>query len=129
MEAFELDQLVEEQAGSGKLYLEFLRVPDLSMGLYVLPARGTDPQRPHSEDEVYYVAAGRGKIRVADEDREVLAGSVVYVAKTVEHRFHSIEEELRVLVFFAPAEYSNARTQLTTSLKGAPRGHEEHEGF
>ena len=109
MEALELDQLVKEQAGSGKLYLEFLRVPDLSMGLYVLPARGTDPQRPHSEDEVYYVAAGRGKIRVADEDRGVLAGSVVYVAKTVEHRFHSIEEELRVLVFFAPAEYSNAR--------------------
>ena len=44
----------------------------------------------------------------ADEDREVQAGSVVYVAKTVEHRFHSIEEELRVLVFFAPAEYSRA---------------------
>jgi mannose-6-phosphate isomerase-like protein (cupin superfamily) len=79
------------------------------MGLYVLPAGGTDPQNPHSEDEVYYVVSGRGKIRVGDEDRPVQAGSVVYVAKTVEHRFHSIEEELRVLVFFAPAEYSNAR--------------------
>jgi hypothetical protein len=30
------------------------------------------------------------------------------VAKNVEHRFHSIEEELIVLVFFAPAEYSQA---------------------
>jgi hypothetical protein len=29
------------------------------------------------------------------------------VAKNVEHRFHSIEEDLTVLVFFAPAEYSN----------------------
>jgi hypothetical protein len=31
----------------------------------------------------------------------------VYVAKNVEHRFYSIEEELTVIVFFAPAEYSN----------------------
>lgn len=109
MKAFEIDQLIEGQARSGKLYLEFLRVADLSMGLYVLPAGGTDPQNPHSEDEVYFVVSGRAMIRVGDEDRPVQAGSVVYVAKTVEHRFHSIEEELRVLVFFAPAEYSNAR--------------------
>jgi hypothetical protein len=31
---------------------------------------------------------------------------VVYVAAQVEHRFHTIEEELQVLVFFAPAEGS-----------------------
>jgi hypothetical protein len=29
------------------------------------------------------------------------------VQKNVAHRFHSIEEDLTVLVFFAPAEYSN----------------------
>jgi mannose-6-phosphate isomerase-like protein (cupin superfamily) len=46
------------------------------------------------------------KIKVANEDRAVQAGSVVYVAKKLEHRFHSIEEDLTVLVFFAPAEYS-----------------------
>jgi quercetin dioxygenase-like cupin family protein len=34
-------------------------------------------------------------------------GSIVYVEKNVAHRFHSIEEELTILVFFAPAEYSN----------------------
>jgi mannose-6-phosphate isomerase-like protein (cupin superfamily) len=79
------------------------------MGLYVLPTGGGDPQSPHTEDEVYYVVSGRAKIRVADEDRAVKAGSIVYVAKNVEHRFHSIEEELTVLVFFAPAEYSNKK--------------------
>lgn len=107
MQAFELTQLLEERTQSNKLYLEFLSVPDLSMGLYVLPAGGTDPQSPHTEDEVYYVLSGRAKIKVADEDRTVQAGSIVYVSKNVEHRFHSIEEELTVLVFFAPAEYSN----------------------
>ena len=107
MQAFELAQLLEERNQSNKLYLEFLKVSDLSMGLYVLPAGGVDPQSPHMEDEVYYVVSGRAQINVADEGRAVQAGSIVYVAKNVEHRFHSIEEELAVLVFFAPAEYSN----------------------
>ena len=106
MLAYELAQITQQQKDSNKLYLEFLKVPDLSMGLYVLPTGGTDPQSPHTEDEVYYVVSGRAKIKVADEDLTVQAGSIVYVAKNVEHRFHSIEEELTLLVFFAPAEYS-----------------------
>lgn len=107
MQAYELAQLLEERRQVDKLYLEFLKVPDLSVGLYVLPAAGTDPQSPHAEDEVYYVVSGKAQITVADETRNVKAGSVVYVEKNVAHHFHSIEEELRILVFFAPAEYSN----------------------
>ena len=107
MQAFELAQLISQRGASNKLYLEFLQVSDLSMGLYVLPAGGMDPQSPHTEDEVYYVVSGRAKILVAEENRDVQAGSIVYVAKNVEHRFHSIEKELTVLVFFAPSEYSN----------------------
>lgn len=107
MQAFELAQLISQREESNKLYLEFLNVPDLSMGLYVLPAGGTDPQSPHTEDEVYYIVSGRAKILVAEEDRDVKAGSIIYVAKNVAHHFHSIGEELTILVFFAPAEYSN----------------------
>jgi len=107
MQSFELAQLISQRESGNKLYLEFLKVPDLSMGLYVLPAGGTDPQSPHTEDEVYYVVGGRAQILVAEENREVQAGSIVFVTKNVAHRFHSIEQELTVLVFFAPAEYSN----------------------
>ncbi len=106
MDAFEVSALREERARSGKSYLEFLRVPALSMGVYQLPAGGVDPQSPHTEDEVYYVVSGRAQIHVGEEDRSVAPGSVVYVAANVPHRFHTIEEELIVLVFFAPAEYS-----------------------
>ena len=109
MHAFELHELIADSEGAGKPYLEFLRVPDLSMGLYRLPAGGVDPQQPHTEDEVYYVVSGRGRVRVGGEDRLVMGGSVVYVAKAVEHRFHAIEEDLTLLVFFARAEYSMAR--------------------
>jgi len=107
MQAFELTQLISQQKDLRAAYLEFLNVPDLSMGLYVLPAGGTDPQSPHTEDEVYYVVSGKAQIQVAEESRSVQAGSIVYVAKNVEHKFHSIEEEITILVFFAPAENSN----------------------
>lgn len=109
MQAYELAQLISQRADSNKLYLEFLKVSELSLGLYVLPAGGTDPQSPHTEDEVYYVVSGKAQITVADESRDVQAGSIIYVEKNVAHHFHSMEEELTVLVFFAPAEYSNDR--------------------
>ena len=106
MQAYDLTQLISQRESSNKPYLEFLKVPDFSVGLYVLPAGGTDPQSPHTEDEVYYVVSGKAQILVAEENRDVQAGSIVYVEKNVAHRFHSIEAELTVLVFFAPAEYS-----------------------
>ena len=51
-----------------KLYREFLRVPAMSAGLYVLPAGGTDLQKPHHEDEMYYVVRGRACFK-ADKGR------------------------------------------------------------
>lgn len=107
MDALEVTTLLREHARSDKLYLEFLRKASLSLGLYRLPAGGVDPQSPHTEDEIYYVIEGRAQIHVGDEDRSVGPGSIVFVAAPIEHRFHSIVEDLTVLVFFAPAEYSN----------------------
>lgn len=80
----------------------------MSAGLYVLPAGAVDGQKPHTEDEVYVVMEGRGRFVAAGEDRAVRAGDVIYVRRGIEHRFHTIEAELRVLVLFAPAEYSGA---------------------
>ena len=101
---YEFGELLEQHAGSGKSYLEFLRVPRMSAGVYVLPAGGTDPQKPHKEDELYYVVRGRARMRAGNEDREVTAGTIIFVARDVEHKFYDIREELAVLVFFAPAE-------------------------
>jgi mannose-6-phosphate isomerase-like protein (cupin superfamily) len=99
-----LSAIDQQRADSDKQYREFLRVPAMSAGLYVLPAGGTDTQRPHHEDEIYFVVHGRARFKVDDQDREVSGGSVIFVAAEVEHRFYDIEEELAVLVFFAPAE-------------------------
>ena len=99
-----LPEIDEQRVESGKPYREFLRAPAMSAGLYVLPAGGTDHQKPHREDEIYYVIRGRARFKAGSEDREVSAGSVIFVAAQVGHRFYDIEEELAMLVFFAPAE-------------------------
>ncbi len=109
MEKFDLEALEGARMESGRLYLEFLRKDSLSVGLYVLEAGGMDPQSPHTEDEVYYVISGRGQISVGGESQPAENGTTVFVAAGVAHRFHSIEEELHILVFFAPAEYTRAR--------------------
>lgn len=100
----ELDPQPRDSDGHG--YVDFLASDKLSVGLAVWPAGSIDRQRPHSEDEVYYVISGRGNIRVADEERAVQPGSLVFVAQGVEHRFHDIAEDLRVLVFWAPPHNS-----------------------
>jgi mannose-6-phosphate isomerase-like protein (cupin superfamily) len=101
---FELQDLQSDREAAGKRYLEFLRVPAMSAGIYALPAGGDDPQTPHREDELYYVVRGCARMKSGNEDRAVQAGSVIFVAANVEHRFYNVTEELIVLVFFAPAE-------------------------
>ncbi len=106
--SWSLEELVARRASAGRAYLEFLHVPDLSAGLYVLEAGGVDGQSPHTEDEVYVVISGRGRLRMGDEDVAVGPGSVAFVAAGIEHRFHDIEERLTILVAFGPAEYARA---------------------
>jgi mannose-6-phosphate isomerase-like protein (cupin superfamily) len=106
MEAFELADLAARREATGQPYLEFINVPDLSVGLYVLRAGEPDRQQPHGEDEVYYVVSGVGRITVGDEARDIRAGSTVFVAAEVPHRFHDITEDLLLFVAFGPAEGS-----------------------
>jgi mannose-6-phosphate isomerase-like protein (cupin superfamily) len=103
-QAFSLARLMAERKRSGREWLEFLRVDSLSMGVYHLEKGAVDTQSPHRQDEVYYVASGRAVLAVDGQEHPVEAGSVVFVRANATHRFHSISEDLTMLVFFAPAE-------------------------
>lgn len=100
-QAFELAELEKERDESGGAYLRFLKVPSLSTGLYQLAAGAEDLQRPHDRDEIYYVTSGRASFEVDGERLKVQPGSILYVKAGVAHHFHSIEEDLTVLVIFA----------------------------
>jgi mannose-6-phosphate isomerase-like protein (cupin superfamily) len=101
---YEIEKLIRDQQANGRSYLEFLRVPAMSAGVYFLPRGGKDGQSPHHEDEMYYVVSGKAKMVIRAEHSGVAAGSVIFVEAEAEHRFYDIEEDLLVLVFFAPAE-------------------------
>ncbi len=103
-EVFALDQLLDRQIATGRSYLEFLRVPAMSAGIYVLPVGATDPQKPHEQDEIYYVIRGKAKMRIGAEERSVSQGNVIFVEAGREHQFFDLERELVLLVIFAPAE-------------------------
>ena len=76
----------------------------MSAGVYVLDVGAEDPQKPHLQDEMYYVVSGRARMQAGAEDQAVGEGSVIFVTAKVKHRFYDITEKLVVLVFFAPAE-------------------------
>ncbi len=104
-----MPEALERRRESGELYLEFLRASTMSVGVYALAAESSDPQQPHTEDEIYYVLDGRGRIHVGNDDLAVKPGSVIFVAAGQEHKFHSITECLRLLVVFAPARGSGMK--------------------
>ncbi len=106
MQAFQLHELENQATQNGRPYFEFLRVPAMSLGLYRLVAGKPDPQLPHRQDEVYYVLSGKAKLEVNGKREFAIPGSVLHVEANAPHKFVEIEENLEVLVFFAPAEES-----------------------
>ena len=98
---FHVDQLLARKRGMTSPYLEFLRVPTLSCGLYTLKAGAKDLQGPHDEDEVYLVLSGRGRLRVNGAEQAVERGTLLFVRATSEHSFFEIEEDITLVVFFA----------------------------
>jgi len=105
----QLTQRLAEKANVA--WQEVLRVPSLSVGIYRLQPGQPDQQQPHGEDEVYYVLRGKAKFRAGAEQRDVTAGSLIFVERQLEHRFFDVTEELALLVFFAPAEGTVAQSR------------------
>jgi mannose-6-phosphate isomerase-like protein (cupin superfamily) len=102
MDVFDLKDLLKEHAESGERSLRFMFRDALSMSLYILPAGAEDQQKPHTEDEAYYVLGGKATWEVGDESRPVEEGSIIYVDRLIPHKFRDVTEDLKLLVFFAP---------------------------
>src|SRR5689334_17409454 len=95
-------------ASTSSHWAEHLEVPDLSCGTYSLPAGGSDPQAPHTEDEIYVVTQGAATLWTPGGTASLRRGDVAFVPAGEEHRFVDVVEDFAVLVVFGPAEYSRA---------------------
>lgn len=100
---FELAALKRALNESGRSYLPFLDEPTMSTGLYGLAAGAVDEQQPHELDEAYVVMEGKARFTAAGETRAVGPGDILFVRAKAEHRFHDIEEDLILIVFFSKA--------------------------
>ena len=105
-QALTLDALRAERAQRSVSFLEFFQSPSFRMGLYHLPAGSVDGQGAHSEDEIYYVAAGSARISIDGVDHVVGPGATAFVRAGVSHRFHTITEDLDAIVFFSTGSSS-----------------------
>ncbi len=99
----DLGSLAGAHRGGARHYREALRTGQLSTGLYRLGRGEEGDQRPRNEEGVFLVLEGRGRVRMGDEDFAVEPGFLFTVPARVEHRFHSVAQDLLLLVFFAPA--------------------------
>lgn len=82
-------------------YREMLRHGTMSLGLYT--PRQIDRQQPHTQDEVYIVANGRGAFLLGDRRLDCGPGDTFFVGAGVPHRFEDFNDNLAVwVVFYGP---------------------------
>ncbi len=98
---FEFATLNQQRQASAQPWLQFLEKDSLRCGVYHLAAGSQDPQKPHAEDEVYYIVSGESHFEVNGNAIPVGPGSILFVAAGDPHRFMDIRQDLSVLVFFA----------------------------
>ena len=82
----------------GERFVELFEHGSLSVELYA--PRGRDPQTPHSRDEIYVVAQGRGEFLCGETRQTFAPNDVLFAAAKVEHRFENFSDDFAVWVFF-----------------------------
>jgi len=90
----------------GERFATVLRHGTLDIEIYA--PRGTDPQKPHTRDEVYVVVQGQGEFRNGPKVERFGPGDVLFVPALEDHRFENFTEDLVVWVMFYGPEGGEA---------------------
>ncbi len=82
----------------GDRYAEGFSHGSMLLGYYA-PV-GSDPQTPHTRDEIYIIQSGSSDVVIAGERQECVEGDAVFVAAGVEHRFENFSSDFGAWVIF-----------------------------
>ena len=82
----------------------------------VPPGTATIAHRHHRAEELYFFTAGRGRLRVGDDEREVGPGDCAVIPPGTAHKLWNIGEDRLVLLCCCSPAYSHDDTEL---LEGA----------
>src|SRR5687767_9456075 len=64
-----------------------------SMVLRFYQPRGSDPQTPHEQDEVYVIAGGRGRFVCEGRSVDFNAGDALFAPAGAVHRFENFSDD------------------------------------
>ena len=82
----------------GERFVELFQHGTLSVEFYA--PRGSDPQQPHTRDEVYVVVSGSGEFLVSGRTEPFVPGDVLFAPAGAEHRFVNFSGDFATWVFF-----------------------------
>jgi mannose-6-phosphate isomerase-like protein (cupin superfamily) len=71
-----------------------------SMELKLYAPRGHDPQQPHTQDELYIVITGHGRLDNGGVLQPFAPGDVLFVPAGREHRFAEFSDDFAAWVVF-----------------------------
>lgn len=91
-------QLAKLPGVNGERFVVAFEHGTLAAELYA--PRGSDPQQPHTRDEVYIVIAGSGTFVCGGERTPFAPHDFLFVAAGVPHRFEDFSDDLQVWVIF-----------------------------
>jgi len=97
-----IDALKKLPGPGGERFATVLDHESVSLEIYA--PRGSDPQQPHTRDELYAVISGEGSFRNGQTRTAFTPGDVLFVPAGVEHRFEDFTDNLVVWVFFVGPE-------------------------
>ena len=100
------DAMARLPGPKGERFATMLEHGTLDIEIYA--PRGTDPQKPHTRDEVYVVLGGSGAFFNGGKIERFGPGDVIFVPAHVEHRFERFTEDLVVWVIFYGPEGGEA---------------------
>ena len=82
-----------------------------SLLVEIYAPRGTDPQQPHTRDEIYFVAAGTGEFVCGDARRTFGPTDILFAAAGATHRFENFSGDLTLWVMFYGPEGGEANNE------------------
>ena len=113
MKRLTIDNALDELAQHHSTVIKLFSHGSLEVKIYK-PER-TDPQQPHTRDEVYVIATGTGHFINGNDKQPVCPGEVLFAPAGVEHRFVDFTDDFSTWVFFygpEGGEVSQSRGQL-----------------
>jgi mannose-6-phosphate isomerase-like protein (cupin superfamily) len=96
-----LAEVQSKRPPPGNLAIPVLFCADMEVELYA-PA-GSDPQKPHTRDELYVIASGSGWFHSGEQRQAFSAGTLLFVPAGVPHHFADFSADFSAWVmFFGP---------------------------